>query len=114
MERKTTLFSNKKQFLKGWLELRKSDYSLPDIPPSVNFKAKVVIACYAGSQTNGLEVDSLRNEKGKLCIVLTRISFEKNCHNAKLLVTPFVIIETDRVGWNVVKEEERIRIVDCK
>ena len=95
-------------------ELRKSDFSLPESPPGVNFKEKVVIACYAGTQTNGLEADSLWNEKGNLCIRLTRISLEKNCPNAKLLVTPFVIIETDRVGWNVVKELERVRIVDCK
>jgi hypothetical protein len=113
-ERKTEIFSNKKQFLKAWMTLRKADANLPGEPPIIDFKKKLIIVCYAGSETNGLEADSLWAEKGNLHVRLLRISMNPNCHGAKLLVTPFVLIETDRVGWNVVKEEERVKTMECK
>jgi hypothetical protein len=113
-ERKTEIFRNTKAYEKAWQQLRKTDMRLPEIPPKIDFKKKTVIAFYAGSQTNGLEADSLWISKNELMVRLTRLEMEPTCHEAKLLVTPYVWIETDRVGWLVLKTAERIRTMDCK
>ncbi len=114
MKQKTEIYHNEKQFRKAWLELRKEDGSLPEQAPKVDFKEKLIIGCFAGTQTNGLEADSLWINKGELVIRLIRLSLQPKCHEAKLLVTPFVFIETDRSGWNVLKEQERVRIIECE
>jgi len=114
MERKTMIFRNSKAYEKAWKELREVNSNLAEQPPAVDFKKKTVIAFCAGDQTNGLEADSLWINKNELIVRLTRIEMMPNCHLAKLLVTPYVWIETDRIGWHVLKTTERVRDMDCK
>jgi hypothetical protein len=113
MEKKAVILHDEKEFVRAWMALRKTDFSLAEKPPKVNFREKLIIACFAGTQTNGLEADSLFVTKGCLTVCMSRLSIPAHCHNAALLVTPFVFIETDRVGWNVMKEQDRVRIRDC-
>ncbi len=113
-DRKTQVFRSNKAYEKAWKELRIKNTSLPEHPPKVDFKNKTVIAFCAGDQTNGLEADSVWTLKNELFVRLTRIEMMSNCHLAKLLVTPYVWIETNRIGWHVLKTVERVKSMDCK
>jgi hypothetical protein len=111
--RKTEIFRSAKSFEKAWKLLRKTNQQLPESPPKIDFKKKTVIAFYAGSETRGLETDSLRIVKNELIVRLTRTVVDVNCKEAKLPFTPYVWIETDRIGWNVLKTQDRVRTIDC-
>jgi|GEM_PF-2814170 hypothetical protein len=113
MESKTVVYHSKKALLKAWEKMRKSDPSLGKAPPDVDFKKQMIIACYDGSQSNGLRADSVWISEATLHLRLVRLSIKAGCHNATLLVTPWVWIRIDRKGWNVLKEEEKVEIREC-
>ncbi|MFI5149581.1 MAG: hypothetical protein ACHQRM_07585 [Bacteroidia bacterium] len=114
MEQKTVIYHNHKSLLKAWASLRKADPSLAENPPEVNFKKQLLVACYAGSQCNGMNADSVWISNGALHLRLIRISIHPGCPNAKLLVTPWVWMRVNRIGWNVLKEQEKVEYRDCK
>ncbi|HXC06305.1 MAG TPA: hypothetical protein VNZ86_16220 [Bacteroidia bacterium] len=113
MEKKTVIYHSKKAMLRAWAELRKADPGLELNPPPVDFRKQMLVACYAGSQCNGLRADSVWIGEGILHIRLLRLSIKAGCHNAALLVTPWVWLKVNRVGWNVLKEQEKLEIREC-
>src|ERR1041385_2264843 len=57
-DKKNVVISTASEFQSAWKKLSETDFGIANTPPEVDFKNKKVIICYAGSQTNGLQIDS--------------------------------------------------------
>jgi hypothetical protein len=113
-EKKAVIISSAAEFKKEWDKIAAKDFSMPDSVPVVDFKTKKIIFCYAGDQTNGIQIDSTIIESNTLTIYERNISLGPDCHEAALLVTPFEIIEVTNAGWKTVMENSRVKVEDCK
>lgn len=113
-DKKNIVISSAAEFQSAWKKLSQTDFAMAATAPEVDFKIKKIIICYAGDQTNGLQIDSTTASNSVLTIHERNISLGSRCYEAALLVTPFEIIEVSAQGWKTVQEESRVKIEDCE
>ena len=113
-DEKNVLILNPTDFTKLWNELAKTDALLSKEIPVIDFKKFAVVACYAGDQTNGMEIDSVYIAGSKMMVAVSDISLGPKCSKAKLLVTPFEIIQVPRGKWNSSYLRSHVVVRDCE
>jgi hypothetical protein len=113
-DRKIISITNEIQLDSLIQQLNKSDYNYGLLKDTINFKKEFIVAYFAGSQTNGARFDNSKLNGDMLSININRISLGANCHNAKLLVTPFLLIVIEKQYLNSYKIEEKTEYIKCK
>lgn len=113
-EQKQDIIHSKKAFIALWNQLHKTESMMGDLPPEVDFSKKSVVACYMGDQSNGMKIDSVRNNGTVLTIYERKEELEPNCYHSALLVTSFQLIEVDGSKWTSATAEVTVENVNCE
>ena len=103
---------NEKEYSELWNSIK--DYNKPTKPDSVDFKNYIVIAYFAGDQTNGTEVKKVEKSGKEITVTYSRLSYDRNCHDARLLVTPYTIIRIIKQNDCSYKFDTEVKIVTCE
>jgi hypothetical protein len=80
---------------------------------AIDFTNQALILYFAGSQCNGAEVSDVAEENGMISINMNRLSYDRGCHDAALLVTPWLLIRFAAKKGDTVTVNENVKLVNC-
>jgi len=110
-EESLTTISSEKEYKTLWDKIK--DPLKPTDPDKVDFEKEIVIAYFAGDQTNGTEVSKVEKVKNEILITITRFSASRNCHDTALLITPYFIIKIQKCPQCAVRYISQVKIINC-
>ena len=78
-----------------------------------DFTKKALLLYFAGDACNGMELSGLKRELFRITIRISRLSYEGNCRDAKLLVTPWMLISFDASPDVSISLTDDVKVVHC-
>jgi hypothetical protein len=78
-----------------------------------DFSSKALLLYFAGDQCNGVEVSGITEDKNGIAIKINHLSYNPKCHDAALLVTPWMLISFKAKPGEKITLTDDVRIVNC-
>lgn len=79
----------------------------------IDFSKQALLLYFAGDQCNDVELGSLDRTLFEIAIHIQHLSYDSNCPNAKLLVTPWLLIRFNAKPDINITLTENIKLVHC-
>ena len=106
-----TTINSEKEYNALWEKIK--DPLKPTVLEKVDFNTEIVIAYFAGDQTNGTDVSKVEKVNNEILITIDRFSASRNCHDAALLITPYFLIKIQKCSECIVRYVSQVKIINC-
>lgn len=78
-----------------------------------DYNENILLFYFAGDQCNGVEMNNVICQKNEIVINVNHISLMPECHNAALLVTPWMLISFKAKKNDKIIVDDNVKIIRC-